>query len=114
MEIPQRRHGSRARTRAAGDAVGYWLVQLAAAKGATVIATASAATADRLRRLGAAQVIDYRAQRFKDAGQFIAVFDLVGGETQELSWGGMKHGGRPVSTVERPAPEHDGAKGDSF
>jgi NADPH:quinone reductase-like Zn-dependent oxidoreductase len=43
----------------AGGVTGGLLVQLAAARGARVIATASAAKADRVRGYGAAEVLDY-------------------------------------------------------
>src|ERR687887_791011 len=43
----------------AGGVTGGLLVQLAAARGARVIATASAKKADRLRDYGAAEVLDY-------------------------------------------------------
>jgi NADPH:quinone reductase-like Zn-dependent oxidoreductase len=43
----------------AGGVTGGMLVQLAAARGARVIATASATKAERLRRYGASEVLDY-------------------------------------------------------
>jgi NADPH:quinone reductase-like Zn-dependent oxidoreductase len=44
----------------AGGGVGSFAIQLAAARGATVIATGLPDDAERLRSLGAAQVVDYR------------------------------------------------------
>jgi NADPH:quinone reductase-like Zn-dependent oxidoreductase len=43
----------------AGGVTGGMIVELAASRGATVIATASASSADRLEALGAAVVLDY-------------------------------------------------------
>jgi NADPH:quinone reductase-like Zn-dependent oxidoreductase len=43
----------------AGGVTGAMIVELAAGRGATVIATASARNADRLKALGAAVVLDY-------------------------------------------------------
>ena len=46
----------------AGGVTGGLLVQLAAARGARVIATASAKKAERIRGYGASEVLDYRGQ----------------------------------------------------
>lgn len=90
---------------AAAGGVGTYAVQLAKGRGARVIATASAANHDYLRALGADQVIDYRSQRFEEAGPVDVVFDTVGGETQERSWSVVKPGGALVSIVAPPSEE---------
>lgn len=90
---------------AAAGGVGTIAVQLAKWKGARVIATASAANHDYLRALGADVVIDYRTQRFEDAGLVDVVFDLIGGKTQERSWSVVKPGGALVSVVAPPSEE---------
>jgi NADPH:quinone reductase-like Zn-dependent oxidoreductase len=75
-------------------------VQLARWRGAQVTATASAANLDFVRRLGADDVIDYRAHRFEDVVRDVdVVFDTVGGETLERSWGILKPGGRLVTVA---------------
>jgi hypothetical protein len=51
----------------AGGAVGGYAIQLAKQAGATVIATASTRSADRIRSYGADQVIDYTATPLPDA-----------------------------------------------
>ncbi|MEU8295699.1 NAD(P)H-quinone oxidoreductase [Micromonospora sp. NPDC048909] len=49
-----------------GSGIGTFAIQLGAALGATVLTTARSAKHDRLRELGATQVIDYREQDFVD------------------------------------------------
>ena len=84
----------------AAGAVGTFAVQLARWRGAHVIATASAANVDFVRTLGAEQVIDYRATRFEDVVQDVdAVFDVVGGDTLDRSWGVLKKGGKLVTVA---------------
>jgi NADPH:quinone reductase-like Zn-dependent oxidoreductase len=51
-----------------------------------------------VRGLGADEVIDYQTTRFEDVVRDIdVVFDTVGGETLERSWGVLKPGGRLVT-----------------
>jgi NADPH:quinone reductase-like Zn-dependent oxidoreductase len=84
----------------AAGGVGTFAVQLARWRGARVTATASAANLDFVRRLGADEVIDYRAERFEDVVRDVdVVFDTVGGETLERSWGVLKPGGRLVTVA---------------
>lgn len=64
----------------APGAVGGYAVQLAEQAGATVIATASARSADRIRSYGADQVIDYTATPLPQAvagRRFDVVLNLV-------------------------------------
>jgi NADPH:quinone reductase-like Zn-dependent oxidoreductase len=82
----------------AAGGVGVCAVQLARWRGAHVIGTASADNAAFVRGLGADEVIDYRARRFEDVVHGVdVVFDTVGGETLERSWGVLKPGGRLVT-----------------
>lgn len=82
----------------AAGGVGVFAVQLAHWRGAQVIGTASANNVAFVRGLGADEVIDYRAQRFEDVVHDLdVVFDTVGGETLERSWGVLKPGGRLVT-----------------
>lgn len=103
--------GDRVLIHGAGGAVGHWLVQLAKAAGLQIVATTSADQLALVRVLGAGEVLDYRTQRFEDAGKFAAVFDLVGSETQERSWAILDAGGRLVSLVQPPAEARNGATG---
>jgi NADPH:quinone reductase-like Zn-dependent oxidoreductase len=94
--------GERVLIHAAAGSVGIFAVQLAHLHGAHVIATASARNLDMVARLGADEVIDYRASRFEDqAGKVDVVFDGVGGETLDRSRGVLKAGGRLVTIVEQ-------------
>ena len=95
--------GQRVLIHGAAGGVGHFAVQFARARGATVIATCSGRDADFVESLGAAEVIDYHAERFEDRVQDIdLVYDLIGGETQDRSWAVLKTGGILVSTLKAP------------
>jgi NADPH:quinone reductase-like Zn-dependent oxidoreductase len=90
--------GQRVLIHGAAGGVGVFAVQLARWRGTHVIGTASASNVVFVRGLGADEVIDYRAQRFEDIVHDLdVVFDTVGGETLERSWGVLKPGGRLVT-----------------
>jgi NADPH:quinone reductase-like Zn-dependent oxidoreductase len=79
-------------------AVGIFAIQLARFRGAHVMATASARNLEFVTGLGAERVIDYRAVRFEESiSGMDVVFDTVGGETLERSWGVLKPGGRMIT-----------------
>jgi len=81
--------------------VGHFAVQMAKAKGARVIATASAENQEFLRLLGADQVVDYRAVRFDEVLKDVdVVFDTVCGDTLRRSYGILKKGGYLVGIVD--------------
>lgn len=92
--------GQRVLIHGAAGGVGAFAVQLARWRGARVTGTASATNLDFVRGLGADEVIDYRAERFEDvAGDMDVVFDTVGGETLDRSWGVLKPGGKLVTVA---------------
>jgi NADPH:quinone reductase-like Zn-dependent oxidoreductase len=92
--------GQRVLIHGAAGGVGTFAVQLARWCGARVTGTASAANLDFVRSLGADEVIDYRAERFEEMVRDVdVVFDTVGGETLERSWGVLKPGGRLVTVA---------------
>jgi NADPH:quinone reductase-like Zn-dependent oxidoreductase len=63
----------------AAGGVGHLAVQIAKARGATVIGTARSDQADWLRGLGVDQVIDYGSERFEDlVSDLDAVIDFTG------------------------------------
>lgn len=64
---------------AAAGGVGHLAVQIAASRGAHVIATGSAAREEFVRSLGAAEFVDYRSTRFDEQIEDVdVVLDLVG------------------------------------
>src|SRR5262249_46787826 len=94
--------GQRVLIHGAAGGVGVFAVQLARWRGAHVIGTASASNVAFVRGLGADEGIDYRAQPFEPVVHDLdVVFDTVGGETLERSWGVLKPGGRLV-TIANP------------
>jgi NADPH:quinone reductase-like Zn-dependent oxidoreductase len=98
--------GQRVLVHAAAGGVGLFAVQLAHYTGARVLATAaSAGNAERLRALGADEVIDYRNVDFRTVVRDVdLVIDNVGGETREKSWEVIRKGGRLVA-VAMPPPD---------
>ncbi|POX56217.1 NADPH:quinone reductase [Streptomyces sp. Ru71] len=97
------RPGVRVLVHAAAGGVGHLAVQIAKARGAHVIGTASAGKHDLLRRLGADEMIDYRAVRFEDVVSDIdVVLDGLGGETAERSLNVLRTGGRLITL---PGPD---------
>jgi NADPH:quinone reductase-like Zn-dependent oxidoreductase len=101
--------GQRVLIHGAAGGVGVFAVQLARWRGARVTGTASGANLGFVRGLGADEVIDYQITRFEDVVRDIdVVFDTVGGETLERSWGVLKPGGTLVTIAasgERTADE---------
>jgi NADPH:quinone reductase-like Zn-dependent oxidoreductase len=91
---------------AAAGGVGSYAVQLAKWRGAHVIGTASAASHDLLRRLGADETIDYQNQRFEDVVHDAdVVLDTIGGDTQKRSFHALRRGGILVSIVAPPSEQ---------
>ncbi|MGC3990293.1 MAG: NADP-dependent oxidoreductase [Chthoniobacteraceae bacterium] len=90
--------GERVLIHGGAGAVGVYAIQLARQAGAQVITTASARNAEFLHELGAQKVIDYHTERFEDAaGPVEVIFDGVGGETLQRSWGLLGASGRLVT-----------------
>ena len=83
--------------------VGVFAMQIAKARGAKVIATASAANQEFMRELGADRAIDHNATKFEEVVKDVdVVLDSVAGETLQRSYGVVKKGGIIVSLVEPP------------
>jgi NADPH:quinone reductase-like Zn-dependent oxidoreductase len=105
--------GERVLVHGAAGGVGHLAVQLARARGAYVIGTASAADIDAVRRLGADEVID-SSQRFADVVENVdLVFDTAGGERLERSPAVLRPGGRLVSVAAEP-PRRRGIESSYF
>ncbi|MGW3667895.1 NADP-dependent oxidoreductase [Streptomyces sp. NPDC005141] len=97
--------GQRVLVHGGAGGVGSFVVQVAAALGAEVTATASVRDADFVRGLGAKTVIDYAGRRFEDEVKDAdVVFDTVGGDTLDRSWRVLRPGGVLVGIVTPPAP----------
>ena len=95
--------GQRVLIHGGAGGVGHFAVQIAKSKGAWVATTCSAHDFDFVRKLGADQAIDYKAEAFDEILKNIdLVFDLIGGETQEKSFKVLRHGGALISTLEEP------------
>jgi len=98
--------------------VGSFAIQIAKARGAKVIATASTANQDLLKQLGADVAIDYTKTKFEDVAKDVdVVFDTVGRDTLARSYPLVKKGGVVMSIVGRPDPaqlEKYGIRGSSI
>ncbi len=82
--------------------VGTFAIQIAKARGAKVIATASTANQDFLKQLGADLAIDYTKTKFEDVAKNVdVVLDSVGKDTLARSYGVVKKGGFIVTLVAR-------------
>ncbi|SEE29930.1 NADPH:quinone reductase [Streptomyces sp. 2231.1] len=93
--------GTRVLVHGGGGGVGHLAVQIAKARGAEVIATASAGKAAFVRALGADRVIDYRAVDFAaEVRDVDVVLDGVGGDTAVRSLDVLRPGGALVTIVE--------------
>lgn len=92
--------------------IGTMAIQLAHHFGAHVTTTSTAADMEFVKSLGADEVIDYKTQDFAAMlSDMDAVYDTVGGETNQKSYGILKPGGVLVSMVmpvdEALVAEHD-------
>lgn len=77
--------------------VGSLAVQIGKAKGAYVLATASAANADHVRGLGADEVADFRVTGLGSfEGEVDLLIDMVGDESAEQLWPLVRKGGAVV------------------
>jgi NADPH:quinone reductase-like Zn-dependent oxidoreductase len=85
--------------------VGTFAIQIAKARGAKVIATASTRNQDLLKELGADVAIDYTKQKFEDIAKDVdVVLDSLGEDTLKRSYAVVKKGGFIVSIVPGPDP----------
>ncbi|WP_427924470.1 NADP-dependent oxidoreductase [Streptomyces sp. cg40] len=92
--------GQRVLVHAAAGGVGHVAVQIAKARGAHVIGTASAGKHDFLRELGVDEAIDYRETDFAEAVKDVdVVLDTLGGETGLRSLRVLRPGGVVVSII---------------
>ncbi|MFI0140602.1 NADP-dependent oxidoreductase [Streptomyces luteogriseus] len=92
------RPGQRVLIHAAAGGVGHVAVQIAKARGAYVIGTASAGKHDFLREIGVDETIDYRETDVTEAVKDVdVVLDTIGGDTSLRSLRVLRPGGVLVS-----------------
>jgi len=100
FEVGALKPGQKILIHGASGGVGIFAIQLAKIAEAYVVGTTSGENVERVKSLGANEVIDYKKEDFrKRVKDFDMVFDTIGGETQENSWEVMHKGGTLVSTV---------------
>jgi NADPH:quinone reductase-like Zn-dependent oxidoreductase len=105
VDVARLQTGQRVLVHAAAGGVGHFAVQIAKARGAYVIGTASAGKHRFLRELGADELVDYRTADFAEAVSGVdVVLDTIGGEYGPRSLRTLRQGGTivslPISTVE--------------
>lgn len=92
--------GQRVLIHAAAGGVGHLAVQIAKARGAHVIGTASSEKHDFLREIGVDEPIDYREVDIAEAVSDVdAVLDTIGGDTSLASLRTLRPGGIVVSIL---------------
>ena len=92
--------GQRVLIHAAAGGVGHVAAQIAKARGAYVIGTASAGKHDFLREIGVDEAIDYRETDFTEAVKDVdVVLDTLGGDTSTNSLRVLRPGGIVVSIL---------------
>jgi NADPH:quinone reductase-like Zn-dependent oxidoreductase len=102
VDIAELGPGQRVLIHGAGGGVGHLAVQIAKARGAFVVATASAGKRDFVRGLGADEVIDYAAGDFaRQTGDLDVVFELIGQDYAPRSIPTLRPGGLLITAVER-------------
>jgi NADPH:quinone reductase-like Zn-dependent oxidoreductase len=98
--------GERVLVHGGAGGVGVYAVQLAAARGADVTATATGDDAAFVETLGASRVIDFRNEAFDEVVSGLdAVLDTVGGSTLDRSYDVLRQGGRLVTLGGPPSPD---------
>lgn len=91
----------------AAGGIGTFAVQIAKARGARVIATASPSNHDYLRSIGADEVLDYHGDWVAAARPVDAAFDCVGATTWDECIAAVRDGGRAVSILPYVSTETD-------
>ena len=100
VEYADLQPGQRVLVHAAAGGVGHVAVQIAKARGAYVIGTASAGKHDFLREIGVDEAIDYRETDFTEAVKDVdVVLDTIGGDTSTNSLRVLRPGGIVVSIL---------------
>lgn len=104
--------GQKVLIHAGSGGLGSIAIQLAKHLGATVATTTSTANVDWVTALGADIVIDYRTSDFAGVlHDYDVVFDPLGGDTLNKSFGVLKPGGKLISVSGPPDPEFANSAG---
>jgi NADPH:quinone reductase-like Zn-dependent oxidoreductase len=112
VEKANLKKGQKVLIQAGSGGVGTFAIQLAKHLGATVATTASAASADLVKGLGANIVIDYRKDDFeKILSGYDVVLNSQDAKTLEKSLRVLKPGGKLISISGPPDPEFAKEKG---
>ncbi|MFG3059728.1 NADP-dependent oxidoreductase [Streptomyces sp. NPDC048231] len=106
VETAGLQRGQKVLIHAAAGGVGHVAVQIAKARGAHVIGTASAGKHDFVRGLGADELIDYHDTDFAEAVRDVdVVLDTVGGDYVQRSLRTLRKGGILVTILPRGSKE---------
>lgn len=107
VETADLRAGQRVLILAAAGGVGHVAVQIAKARGAHVLGTASAAKHAFLSELGVDDAIDYRTESVADRARDVdVVLDLVGGENGRAALPALRDGGMFIAVPSSSDLEH--------
>jgi alcohol dehydrogenase len=97
--------GQKVLIHAGSGGLGSIAIQLAKHLGAAVATTTSTANVESVKALGADIVIDYRTSDFETVlHDYDIVFDTLGGDTLNKSFGVLKRGGKLISVAGPPDP----------
>jgi NADPH:quinone reductase-like Zn-dependent oxidoreductase len=103
IETAQLQSGQTVLIHGGSGGVGSLAVQIAKARGAKVIATASTANQETLKQLGVDQAIDYTQAKFEEQVKDVdVVIDTVGKDTLTRSYDVVKKGGIVVTIAGKP------------
>ncbi|MER8972032.1 NADP-dependent oxidoreductase [Mesorhizobium sp. M0800] len=112
IERANLKKGQKVFIQAGSGGVGTFAIQLAKHLGATVATTASAASADLVKSLGADVIVDYRKDDFeKVLSGYDVVLNSQDAKTLEESLSVLKPGGKLISISGPPDPEFARDKG---
>lgn len=102
-EVAQLKPGQKILVHAGAGGLGSTVIQLARRLGAYVATTANGKDAEKLRGLGADEIIDYTQADFaKVLSGYDLVLDSLGGDHLAKSMTVLKHGGLAISVVGPP------------
>jgi NADPH:quinone reductase-like Zn-dependent oxidoreductase len=103
VELAQIRSGQKVLVHAGAGGLGSTVIQLAKHFGAYVATTANGRDAEKVRGLGADEVIDYTKASFADSlSDYDVVLDSLGGDNLAKSLKVLKPGGLAISVVGPP------------